>query len=212
MAIHLVVLDFDGVLIESAQIIELAKRAGKLPELIAIIKRATNDIVSARLYHLEAIRLLKGLSYEEVSTIGKSFVLMPGAQQLITRLKTSGIQTAVITNGYTVTARHVQVELGIDRLYANDLVFKDGLATGELEEQVVDDSAKAIALRNLLAIEGLSKDECAAVGDGINDYPLLKEAGLAIGFNPDALLRPLVKTVIDEKNLERVADLILSRR
>lgn len=209
-AIQIVIFDFDGVLTENTQIIELAKQVGKLTEIIDVIKSAMKNISDASSYHRQAIKLLKGLSYESATLVGQRLIPTLGAEEMSKKLNSSGIQTAIITNGYSVTAQPIQQRLSVSRLYANELVFKEGIATGEMIEQVVDDKAKAGVLRKLLDELQIDKNKCAVVGDAMNDIPLFEQAGLSIAFNAEASLRPMVDVFVEEKDLNKVADIILA--
>jgi phosphoserine phosphatase len=49
--------------------------------------------------------------------------------------------------------------------------------------------AKAVAITDLAAREGLDLSRCAAYSDSINDVPMLSVVGRAVAVNPDSRLR-----------------------
>jgi len=49
------------------------------------------------------------------------------------------------------------------------------------------EGSKGEVLQELMDQEGLTAAECAAVGDGANDIPLLEKVGLSIAFNANPL-------------------------
>jgi len=65
----------------------------------------------------------------------------------------------------------------------------DGVYTGHLVGDVLHGEAKAAAVRDLAAREGLDLAHCSAYSDSINDLPLLSLVGRAVAVNPDSALR-----------------------
>jgi HAD superfamily hydrolase (TIGR01490 family) len=65
----------------------------------------------------------------------------------------------------------------------------DGVYTGHLIGEVLHGEAKAAAVRDLAASEGLDLERCSAYSDSINDLPLLSLVGRAVAVNPDSALR-----------------------
>jgi HAD superfamily hydrolase (TIGR01490 family) len=66
---------------------------------------------------------------------------------------------------------------------------EDGVYTGRLVGSVLHGEAKAAAVRNLAAREGLDLERCAAYSDSINDLPMLSLVGRPVAVNPDSALR-----------------------
>ena len=69
----------------------------------------------------------------------------------------------------------------------------DGVYTGALVGDVLHGEAKAAAVRELAAREGLELEHCSAYSDSINDLPLLSLVGRAVAVNPDSALRAEAK-------------------
>lgn len=65
----------------------------------------------------------------------------------------------------------------------------DGVFTGRLIGDLLHGEAKAAAVRELAAREGLDLAQCAAYSDSINDIPLLSLVGRPVAVNPDSALR-----------------------
>jgi 3-deoxy-D-manno-octulosonate 8-phosphate phosphatase KdsC-like HAD superfamily phosphatase len=53
--------------------------------------------------------------------------------------------------------------------------------------------AKAAAITDLAAREGLDLARCAAYSDSINDVPMLSAVGRAVAVNPDSALRRVAR-------------------
>jgi phosphoserine phosphatase len=64
-----------------------------------------------------------------------------------------------------------------------------GRYTGRLVGEVLHGAAKARAVAELAAREGLDLSRCAAYSDSINDIPLLSLVGRPVAVNPDSALR-----------------------
>ena len=110
--------------------------------------------------------------------------LTDGAERLVATLRRLGYKTAILSGGFTFFGRVLQERLGIDHLHANSLDIRDGVVTGEVVPPIVDGAMKAACLEKIAASEGLSLEKCIAVGDGANDLPMLKTAGLGVALHP----------------------------
>jgi phosphoserine phosphatase SerB len=208
--IRLIVFDFDGVLIDGRQIVELAKRAGVQEEVEMLIKQWEESSSSPSPYHQKAVSLLRGLAYSDAIDVAGNLPIMPGAKEVVRILKDRGLKMAVITNGYYVTTGVLVEELGIDYVFANELSFDNSVASGMMKEHVGDAAAKAQALERVARLEGITLDQCIAVGDGVNDLLMMKKAGLGIAFNGDHRLRQVAE-VVEGKDLRRILPYVLAR-
>jgi HAD superfamily hydrolase (TIGR01490 family) len=65
----------------------------------------------------------------------------------------------------------------------------DGVYTGRLVGDLMHGQAKADAIRQLAAVEGLELPRCTAYSDSANDIPMLSTVGQAVAVNPDPALR-----------------------
>lgn len=65
----------------------------------------------------------------------------------------------------------------------------DGVYTGHLVGGMMHGPAKAAAIADLAAREGLDLGLCAAYSDSVNDLPMLSAVGRPVAVNPDGALR-----------------------
>lgn len=209
--IRLIVFDFDGILVDARQIIELARRAGVQEEVETLIRQWEESSSSPSPYHHKAVSLLKGLAYSDATDVAENLPIMPGAEEVVRILKDRGLKMAVITSGYHVTTGKLVEKLGIDYAFANELLFENGVATGKMIEKVGDATAKVRALEKVASLEGITLDQCIVVGDGVNDLLMMKKAGLGIAFNGDPKLRQVVDVVVEGKDLRRILPYVLRR-
>jgi phosphoserine phosphatase len=102
----------------------------------------------------------------------------------------------------------LQKKLDIDYVYANTLVVRDGVVTGEVQEPIVDGQRKADLLRELAQREGISLEQTIAVGDGANDLPMLSIAGLGVAFRAKPLVKQSAKQAISTLGLDGILYLL----
>jgi phosphoserine phosphatase len=84
----------------------------------------------------------------------------------------------------------------------------DGVLTGRVLGDVVDRAAKAAALRQFAAAEGLPLSRTVAIGDGANDLDMLAAAGLGVAFNAKPLVRKQADTTVNVPYLDAVLYLL----
>jgi HAD superfamily hydrolase (TIGR01490 family) len=96
---------------------------------------------------------------------------------------------------WLVTAAPVELgavianRLGLTGAIGTVAEIRDGVYTGRLVGDMMHGPAKAAAITELAAKEGLDLARCAAYSDSINDVPMLSAVGRAVAVNPDSALR-----------------------
>jgi phosphoserine phosphatase len=205
---RLVVFDMDSTLIDAEVIDELAKAAGVGEQVAAITERAMRGELDFQASFRERMALLKGLPESTLEQIAETLRLTEGAETLISQLRRLGYKTAILSGGFTYFAERLQKHLGIDYVYANTLLVKDGLVTGEVQLPIVDGQRKADLLRELAQREGISLEQTIAVGDGANDLPMLSIAGLGVAFRAKPLVKKSAKQAISTLGLDGILYLL----
>jgi phosphoserine phosphatase len=198
---RLIVFDVDGTLIEAEMIDELAKAAGVGKKVSEITSRAMNGDINFRQALTERVQLLKGLDIKVLDSIVENLDVTPGAEDLIMALKALGYKVALISGGFTQFVEKIKQKLGIDYVYANTLVIKNGKLTGEVIEPIIDAERKADLMREIAEKENLLMEQVVAVGDGANDRFMLQNSGLGIALYPKAILQKVASGVITKANL-----------
>ncbi len=80
--------------------------------------------------------------------------------------------------------------------------------TGEVRGEIVDGARKAHYLTEIARAEGLSMEQVIAVGDGANDLPMLRQAGLGIAFRAKPLVRQSARQSISTMGLDGILYLL----
>ncbi len=181
--------DMDSTLIQGEVIDELAKMAGVADQVMKITESAMRGEIEFQESFRRRVALLKGLPEARVCELIERIPLAEGAERLISTLKRLGYKTAILSGGFTFFARHLQERFGIDYVHANELELAGGKVTGEVTGRIVDGARKAALLKEIAAEERISLEQVIAVGDGANDLPMLKLAGMGIAFRAKPLVR-----------------------
>ena len=132
---------------------------------------------------------------------------MIGAKEACRALKDAGWKIMAISGGFTIITDRLKKDLGIDFVYSNELVFKDG----KLDDVIVNvDADKAKSAMIKINEWGEKKENIMAVVDGANDVKLFDIAGFGIAFRAQDLVKDLATVTLDEKDLSKIIGLINS--
>ena len=82
-----------------------------------------------------------------------------------------------------VFAEYLRDKLHLDAVFANELEIRDGKLTGNVLGDIVDAKYKANTLRKLAEKYEIPTAQTVAIGDGANDLPMIKAAGLGIAYH-----------------------------
>ena len=181
--VRLIAFDLEGTLVKSVSSwVELHKRFGtweKGKEYAELFFSGKIDYV--KWAELDA-SLWRGHTREEIMEWANSVEYMDGAKELIEFLRTNDFRIAILSSGLMCLAERIAGELGVDYVFANELVFdENGVVTGKVKS-LVDFKSKGVILRGLK--NELRPELTVAVGDGYNDLSMFREADVSIAINP----------------------------
>lgn len=201
----LVVMDVDSTLIAQEVIELLGTHAGvgeKIKEITDAAMRGELDFEAS----LRArVALLKGLPSTILAQVRDEISLTPGARTLVSTLQKLGHSVALVSGGFINVIEPLIKELNIIHYKANTLEIIDGILTGNIVGPVIDRAAKAKALHEFAANEGVTLSQTIAIGDGANDLDMIAAAGLGIAFNA----KPAVKAAADSSLTAPYLDSVL---
>jgi len=204
----LVVMDVDSTLIQQEVIELLAAKAGVEDSVKAITEAAMRGELDFAESLKARVALLAGLPESVIAEVQSEIELTPGARTLVKTLHQLGHSVAVVSGGFAAVIEPLVKELGITHYRANTLEISDGKLTGLVIEPIVDRAAKATALRDFAAIEGVQLEQTVAIGDGANDLDMISIAGLGIAFNAKPAVKAAAASSVSAPYLDSVLYLL----
>ena len=204
----LVVFDMDSTLIQAEVIDNLAAIAGVGEEVKKITELAMQGKLDFNESFKKRLGLLKGLDESCLIEIAESLPLTEGVERLTSTLKMMGYKLAIISGGFSYFGKHLQKKLGFDFVFANELEVVDGKVTGRVCGEIINGEKKAQILAQLATQEGLSLQQTIAVGDGANDLPMLRIAGLGVAFHAKPIVKENAKNTISNVGIDGLLYLI----
>jgi phosphoserine phosphatase len=204
----LVVLDADSTLIQDEVIELLADAAGSRELVTDVTERAMRGELDFAQSLRERVRTLAGLPESVFAEVGRRIRPTEGVHELIAGIHAGGGVVGVVSGGFHELLDPLAADLGVDRWRANRLEIESGRLTGRVLGPIIDAEAKAVALREWAAQDGIALSQTVAVGDGANDLRMMNAAGLAVAFNAKPRVKREADLVIDHCNLSQVLPLL----
>lgn len=201
--IKLIAFDLDGVLVDGyGSWWEVHKALGTLEKSREHAKEYYAGAITFDVWAEKDVELWRGTDITRITKAVEKIELMNGIDETLPALKKK-YKLAIISGGLQDLADRIKRKYGIEHAVANKLKVKDGKVAGI--DQVVDFKGKGRILGEIAATYGIKPDECAAVGDYINDIPMFDAAGFAIAFNPknQEVIQHADETVY-EKDLRKI--------
>ena len=198
----LVVTDVDSTLIEQEVIEELAAEAGAREAVARITARAMNGELDFAHSLRERVAALAGLPVSVCARVAERVTVTRGARELIGAVHRAGGRFGVVSGGFVEVVEPLARSLGIDFHAANRLEASDGVLTGRVVGRIVTAEVKTACLRQWAAQCSVPLSRTVAIGDGANDVPMMREAGVGIAFCAKPAVRRLVAHQLNEPRLD----------
>lgn len=186
----------DSTIIAEETLDELAAFAGIKDKIAAITTRAMNGELDFEAALRERVALLKGLPETALQETLDKMVVNPGAQTFIQTMRDSGATCVLVSGGFTFFTSRVANAVGFHSNHGNTLEIENGVLKGTVGLPILDKFAKLSFLKDYAGKLGIGLDETLTIGDGANDLPMLKAAGLGIGYYPKKAVADEVNSVI----------------
>jgi phosphoserine phosphatase len=203
----LIVFDVEGVLLNAEYLPVLAQVMGpeKEKEIWDITKQGIRGEINWEDGLKKRVEALRGISFEDAERIAFNLEIMPGAKEICFALKKAGWRIIAVSGGFTIITDRLKDELCIDKIFSNELTFKDG-KLDDLKLTVTSD--KAAAIKPTIMEWGIRKEEIVVVVDGANDLKLFSLAGFTVGFCPVDIVKERADAVIEIHDLTLLLNLL----
>src|SRR3954471_18663544 len=141
----LIIFDVEGVLLNAEYLPVLAQMKGpeKEKEIWDITKQGIRGEINWEEGLKKRVHALRGITYMDAKRIGANLEIMPGAKELCSSLKKAGWKMIAVSGGFTIITDRLSNELGIDKIFSNELIFDDGKLE-DINLKVTSDKAAAI--------------------------------------------------------------------
>lgn len=179
----LLVMDMDSTAIQIECIDEISKIAGTGEMVSEVTERAMRGELDFTASLRQRVATLKGADANILRQVRDTLPLMPGLTQLVLKLETLGWRVAIASGGFTFFADYLRDKLHLTAAVANELEIRDGVLTGNVIGDIVDAKYKASTLKRLAETYEIPAVQTVAIGDGANDLPMIKAAGLGIAYH-----------------------------
>lgn len=179
----LLVMDMDSTAIQIECIDEIARLAGTGEMVAEVTERAMRGELDFTASLRQRVGTLEGADAQILGQVRDALPLMPGLVQLVLKLETLGWKVAIASGGFTFFADYLRDKLRLTAAVANELEIINGRLTGQVIGDIVDANYKAMTLRRLADEHQIPGTQTVAIGDGANDLPMIKAAGLGIAYH-----------------------------
>ena len=125
----LIIFDVEGVLLNAEYLPILAQVFGpsKEKEIWDITKQGIRGDIDWEEGLKKRVNALKGIKFDDAKQIAQNLEIMPGAKDLCLALKDAGWKMIAVSGGFTIITDRLKKELGLDLIFSNVLIFKNGL-------------------------------------------------------------------------------------
>lgn len=202
----LICFDMDGVIFEPHNFwLELHKAFGTLEEGKKLTEKYLHSDYN-KLVEEVVHKLWKGKDAKPYYALVQKIAYISGVKEVFQEIKNRDYLTALISSGSIDLARRAQHDLGIDFIYANELVIKDGKVSGEFLWPIgAGTHKKAEIIQHLCRDLGIKPKEVIYIGDSDVDIEAFKFVGKSIAFNSDSeKLKKAATHVVEGKDLRKI--------
>lgn len=205
----LVVFDMDSTLIPMEVIDELAAEAGVKEDVEKITEAAMRGELDFDESFEKRLSLLAGMPRIAVEKVQQRITLNPGVSSLTSYLSAKDTDIAIASGGFKAFAKQVAGLINVDTIAANELAFdQENVLTGIAEHPIVNAEYKAEMLKRWQQQRSLTARHTLAVGDGANDYLMMKAAGFGVAYKAKPFLRHRANCILQFAEMDALIDII----
>jgi len=201
----LAIFDVEGVLLDAEFLPILAEKINKQDEIWEITRKGIEGVINWEEGLKTRINTLRGIEYKTCKEIADSLPIMTGAKEACRTLKAAGWKLLAVSGGFTIMTDRLKNELGLDYVFSNELIFKEGKLDGVVIHVDSDKAKSAIIKVNEWKEK---KENVVVVVDGANDIKLFNICGLGVAFRAQDIVKDLATVTLEEKDLSLLIDII----
>ena len=201
----LAIFDVEGVLYDGEYLPILAEKLNKEKEIWDITKKGIQGLINWEDGLKKRVDALKGLSIDVCQEVADELPIMHGAKEACKSLKNAGWKIMAVSGGFTIMTDRLKQELGLDYVFSNELIFKDGVLD-DVKINVDSDKAKSAKIK--IEEWEQNKEEIVVIVDGANDIKLFDICGLGIAFIAQDIVKELATETLEEKDLSKIISII----
>jgi phosphoserine phosphatase len=174
---RLFLFDVDSTLINEEVIDLIGAKANLSSEISAITELAMLGQIDFNMALTKRVELLSGLAVEILAEVRSEITLTNGAAELISGLRNSGDEVAVISGGFVEVIAPLMKTLNIDYFKANSFEIHNEKLTGRVTGEIVNRMVKENYLTELkdIGIAFCAKPALKEVADVVIDKRDLRE-------------------------------------
>ncbi|MCK5375303.1 MAG: phosphoserine phosphatase SerB [Alphaproteobacteria bacterium] len=180
----LLLADMDSTIVTSETLDELADFAGIKEKISQITASAMNGEIDFHEAVRERVSLLKGLKTDAIQSTLDATELSSGARTFVSTMRKNSATCILVSGGFTIFTENIAERCKFHHNHGNTLSIDGEALSGTVEGPILDKHSKVDFLQRYTQDLGINMDQCLTIGDGANDLPMLKMAGLGIGYHP----------------------------
>ena len=210
----LIAFDMDSTLINIECVDEIADVVGRKVEVAEITEAAMRgEIADYKDSLRRRVALLAGVPEAALQKVYEERLqINPGVETFVAACRAAGLKTLLVSGGFTYFSERIRRRLQLDFARANTLGVAHGRLTGTLFDRpwgdIVDGAEKRRVLLEVCELMGISTEQAIAVGDGANDLPMMKAAGLSIAYRPKPAVLEQAMLSITSGGMDRALKLL----
>lgn len=208
----LIAFDMDSTLINIECIDEVADAAGRRAEVAAITEAAMRGEIKDYKESLrQRVLLLKGVDASALEKVyEEKLKLNPGALTLVQTCQQHGMQTLLVSGGFSFFTDKVKDQLNINYVRSNIFEIDQGRLTGQITPQhwgdICDGEEKKRMLLETCRGLAIEPQQAIAMGDGANDLPMMSVAGLSVAYKAKPTVKAQANVAIEIGGLDRLLE------
>lgn len=206
---QLVAMDMDSTLITIECIDEIADMQGLKPQVAEITEAAMRGEIAFAESLIRRVALLKGLEASALEQVyDERLRISPGGEAMLAAVKAAGLQTLLVSGGFTYFTDRLRERLGLDYSNANSLEIVDGKLTGRVHGAIVDAEAKRETVNLVCDQMGIHASQAIVMGDGANDLQMMSIAGLSVAFRAKPVVRQQADVALNFSGLDGLLNVL----